>query len=72
MDKRCKLSLQGNVNYCSSSDFCVIAWISQRSRLCQLSGAPAVASLEGALSSSQDFENPEKDFYDEWVSWALR
>lgn len=63
MDKRCKLSLQGNVNYYSSSDFCIIAWISQQSSLGELSGAPAVASLEGAVS----FEAPEKDFHDEWV-----
>lgn len=37
----------------------------------ELSGAPAVTSLEGAVSFSQCFETPEKDFYNEWVSWAL-
>ena len=71
MDKRCKLSLQGNVNYYSSSDFCIIVGISQSRSLGELSGAPAVASQEGAASFSQYFETPEKDFYDEWVSWAL-
>lgn len=40
MDKCCKLSLQGSVNYYSSSDFCIMVKQPQWAQWCSCSGQP--------------------------------
>lgn len=68
MDKCCKLSLQGSVNYYSSSDFWIIAVVRQpqRAQWCSCRGQPG-----GSNQLLTVLWSPEQDFPDEWVSWSL-